>query len=83
MRGSARDKGPRNASEHEWYPTSMAAVLLLVLLPIIVAAGFMAGNLEHQVSGTTVAAILVFIMLAGALLRGAWAMAKEWDADQQ
>ena len=60
----------------------MAAVLLLVLLPITVAVGFMAGNLEHHISGTTVAAILVFMMLAGALLRGAWAMAKEWDADQ-
>jgi hypothetical protein len=60
----------------------MAAVLLLVLLPITVAVGFMAGNLEHQVSGTTVAAILVFFMLAAALLKGTWAMAKEWDADQ-
>ncbi|MEP6862064.1 MAG: hypothetical protein ABJE66_15675 [Deltaproteobacteria bacterium] len=53
-----------------------------MLLPITVAVGFMAGNLEHQVSGTTVAAILVFFMLAAALLKGTWAMAKEWDADQ-
>ncbi|MEO6772558.1 MAG: hypothetical protein ABI467_05975 [Kofleriaceae bacterium] len=60
----------------------MAAVLLLVLLPIIVATGFMAGNLEHQVSATTIAAILVFGMLALAMLRGAWSMAKEWDRDQ-
>jgi uncharacterized membrane protein len=82
MRADARDKRPRSTFHGGCYLTNMAAVLLLVLLPITVAVGFMAGNLEHQLSGTTVAAILVFLMLAGALLRGTWAMAKEWDADQ-
>jgi hypothetical protein len=57
----------------------MAAVLLLVLLPIILAAGFMFGTLHHAVSVTSVAAVVVFFMLAGTLLRGTWNMAKAWD----
>ncbi|MEO8843453.1 MAG: hypothetical protein ABI591_09300 [Kofleriaceae bacterium] len=53
-----------------------------MLLPIIVAVGFMAGTLHNGVSVTSVSAILVFFMLAFSMLRGAWQMAKEWDKSE-
>lgn len=63
--------------------TIMAAVLLLILLPIIVSVGFMFGNLHNEVSYTTVAAAGMFALLAWAMLRGAWNMSKEWDEGEE
>ena len=58
----------------------MAAVLCLVLLPMVMAFGFMLGALRGELSMVSVLAGLTFLALGGWLLRNVFAMARQWDS---
>ncbi len=59
----------------------MAAVLCLVLLPLMAAVGFMFGVVGGDPSPGAVLAGLVFLMLGAGMFVGAYKMSRGWDAE--
>lgn len=60
---------------------SMAAVLCLVLLPLMAAFGFMFGVVVGEQSLTSVLGGLVFLMLGGGMFVGLFNMARNWERE--
>lgn len=61
----------------------MGAVLLLVLLPVTAALGFMVKTALGEGSGGALLAGLTFVMLSGFLAFASLRLAKDWDAEQE
>ncbi|HEU4612980.1 MAG TPA: hypothetical protein VFS15_12910 [Kofleriaceae bacterium] len=57
----------------------MAAVLCLVLLPLMAALGFMFGVIVGEPSATSVLGGLVFLMLGGGMFAGIFNMSRSWE----
>lgn len=57
----------------------MAAVLLLVFLPILAAVGFMFGAIGGHVSFSTLFATFTFLALAAGIVLGMVRMSRPWD----
>jgi hypothetical protein len=78
-----RDNAPRSrCASGSYLFTIMAAVLLLIMLPLMAAVGFMLGVVGGQWSFTSVIGGATFVLLAGLLLGGAVKLAHQWDGDQ-
>jgi hypothetical protein len=60
----------------------MGAVLLLVLLPITAAVGFMVKTALGEASGGALFAGFAFLMLSGFLGYAALRLAKDWDEEE-
>ena len=58
---------------------SMAAVLCLVLLPLMAAAGFMIGVVYCELSVASVICGLTFILLGGGMFVGMFKMCRGWE----
>jgi hypothetical protein len=59
----------------------MAAVLTLVLLPIIASLGFMFGLVQNDRSVGSAIGGLVFLLLASGVFLGLFTMVRRWEAD--
>jgi hypothetical protein len=60
---------------------SMAAVLCLILIPILASVGFMAKAIIGDSASGGMFALLTFILLAGGIVFGALGMARGWDSE--
>ncbi len=60
----------------------MAAVLCLVLLPLMAAVGFMLGIVGGDPSPGALLGGFVFLMLGGGIFVGAYNMSRGWDGEQ-
>ena len=60
----------------------MGAVLLLVLLPITAALGFILKTAMGEGGGGALLAGLTFLMLSGFLAFAALRLAKDWDEEE-
>lgn len=61
----------------------MAAVLCLILLPVIASVGFMAKAIEGEPSWGGAFALVTFILLAGGIVFGALGMSRDWDDETE
>lgn len=61
----------------------MAAVLCLVLLPLLAAVGFMFGVIVGQPSATGVLCGLVFLILGGGMFAGIFNMSRGWERNSE
>jgi hypothetical protein len=59
----------------------MAAVLCLILIPILASVGFMTRAIVGDSSPGGMLALLTFILLAGGIVFGALGMARGWDGE--
>lgn len=59
----------------------MAAVLCLVLLPLMAAVGFMFGVVQGELTAASVLGGLTFILLGGGMFVGIFKMARGWEAE--
>jgi hypothetical protein len=59
----------------------MAAVLLLVLLPIFAAVGFMYGVIQSELSLGTAFAGIAFLLMASGVFVGLANMMRGWERD--
>lgn len=57
----------------------MAAVLCLVLLPLMAAVGFMLGAIQGQLSFATVFGGLTFLLLGAGMFVGVFRMVRHWE----
>lgn len=69
--------GNRAKSAHA---ASMAAVLCLIMLPVIAGIGFMVGANVGGAAGAGLA-VIAFILLGSGLVIGLSRIAKGWDGD--
>jgi hypothetical protein len=60
----------------------MAAVLCLIMLPLMASLGFMFGVVRGDMSAASVLGGIVFFLLAGFLLFSALNMSRIWDEDE-
>ena len=58
---------------------AMAAVLCLVLLPLVAACGFMIGVVGGELSAASVFCGLAFLLLGGGMIVGMFNMARTWE----
>ena len=61
----------------------MAAVLCLVVLPLVMAVGFMFGSGSGHFSFGTALAALTFLAMGGGVLLGLFRMAGVWDSSDE
>jgi hypothetical protein len=61
----------------------MAAVLCLVMLPLMAALGFMLGVVQGEWSGASFLAGAAFVLLGSGLFVGAFKLAQGWDESEQ
>jgi hypothetical protein len=64
------------------YGEAMAAVLLLVFLPILAAVGFMFGAIGGHISFSTGFAAFVFLALGAGIVLGMVRMSRPWDGQE-
>ena len=60
----------------------MAAVLCLVLLPLIASLGFMLGVVQGELSGESLLCGVAFLLLGGGMFVGMFRMSREWEDEQ-
>jgi hypothetical protein len=60
----------------------MAAVLCLVLLPLMASVGFMFGVMRGDMSPGAILGSVMFFLLAAFLLFSALSMSRDWDEEK-
>jgi hypothetical protein len=61
----------------------MAAVLCLIMLPLMAAVGFMFGATQGDLSVGTVLGGVTFLLLAGGIFVGAFNLSRGWDEEPE
>ncbi|HEX5058579.1 MAG TPA: hypothetical protein VFV99_04420 [Kofleriaceae bacterium] len=61
----------------------MAAVLCLVLLPLMAAAGFMLGVVNGQFSAASLLGGVTFVVLGFGMFFGIFRMSRDWENEQE
>lgn len=60
----------------------MAAVLCLVLIPLIASVGFMFGVVGGEMSGASIIGGIAFFLLAAFMLFGTFNLSRVWDEEE-
>jgi hypothetical protein len=71
----------RNATRDDYAPV-VAAVLLLVFLPVLAAVLFLFGSFAGHMSIVSMLAGLVFVVLGAGMVVGMMRMSVGWDREQ-
>lgn len=60
----------------------MAAVLCLVMLPLMAAVGFMFGVVQSESTFSSVMCGITFVLLGGGMFFGMFRMARGWEEEK-
>lgn len=80
--GLGSDNAPRCGPVRDGYSESVAAVLLLVFLPVLAAVLFLFGSFAGHMSVVSMLAGLVFVLLGSGMVVGMMRMSVGWDHEQ-